>query len=48
MRLIATIEDPAVANKILRHLGLETEAPEPHPARPPPAEPGVLGEDLPF
>jgi hypothetical protein len=37
MRLIATIEDPAVVRKILNHLGLSTEVPEAEPARPPPA-----------
>jgi len=36
MRLIATIEDPAVVRKILNHLGLSTEVPEAEPARPPP------------
>jgi hypothetical protein len=33
MELIATIDDPAVVRKILRHLGLPTDGPE---ARPPP------------
>ena len=37
MQLIATIEDPSVIRKILAHLGLPTEVPQP---RPPPA----LGE----
>jgi hypothetical protein len=37
MRLVATIEDPAVVRKILNHLGLSTEVPEAQPARPPPA-----------
>jgi len=37
MRLVATIEDPAVVKKILDHLGLSTEVPEAQPARPPPA-----------
>ena len=36
MRLIATIEDPAVVKKILNHLGLSTEVPEAQRARPPP------------
>lgn len=37
MRLIAVIEDPAVARKILEHLGL--------PARPPPrGRPGWRGQ----
>jgi len=37
MRLLATIQDPAVVRKILNHLGLSTEVPEAEPARPPPA-----------
>ena len=36
MRLVATIEDPAVVKKILNRLGLSTEVPEAQPARPPP------------
>ena len=36
MRLIATIEDPAVVKKILNHLGISTDVPEAQPARPPP------------
>ena len=35
MRLVAAIEDPAVAQKILRHMGLPTRA----PPRPPPWRP---------
>ena len=35
---IATIEDPPVIERILRHLGLPTTMPEPAPARPPPDE----------
>jgi len=42
MRLIATIEDPAVVKKILNHLGLSTDVPEAEPARPPPALTQVL------
>ena len=34
--LIAVIEDPAVIERILRHLGLPTDIPEARPARPPP------------
>ena len=48
MRLIATIEDPAVVKKILNHLGLSTKPNR--PARHPP-EDHVLPcpcEDLPF
>lgn len=35
LRLLATIEDSAVVEKILRHLGLPVEAPTPAPARAP-------------
>jgi hypothetical protein len=38
MKLIAMIEEPAVIEKILSHLGLPTEPPHAHPARPPPAQ----------
>jgi Putative transposase/Transposase zinc-binding domain len=37
MSVIATIDDPRVIRKILDHLGLPTEVPQPRPARPPPA-----------
>jgi hypothetical protein len=43
MRLIATIEHPAVVRKILTHLGLSTEVPTPLPARSPPT--GSLFDD---
>jgi len=36
MRVIASIRDPAITKKILECLGLPAQAPEPHPARPPP------------
>jgi Putative transposase len=36
LRLIALIEAPAVARRILRHLGLPTEVPSPAPPRAPP------------
>ena len=36
LRLIALIEASAVARRILRHLGLPAEVPEPSPARAPP------------
>ena len=36
LRLIALIEEAAVIERILRHLGLPTEIPAPHPARAPP------------
>ena len=38
MKLIAIIEEPAVIAKILSHLGLPTEPPQAHPARPPPEQ----------
>jgi hypothetical protein len=40
LRLIATIANRTVIDKILRHLGLPTETPEPAPPRPPPWLPG--------
>jgi hypothetical protein len=46
LRLIATIEDPAVVTRILRHLGLPTELPDLHPARPPPVSDGTLALDF--
>jgi hypothetical protein len=36
LRLIATIEDPTVVRRILSHLRIPTERPEPLPARSPP------------
>ncbi len=36
MVLLATIEDPRIVARILGHLGLSTEGPEPRPARSPP------------
>jgi transposase-like protein len=36
LRLVATIEDPMVLRRILRHLGLPSTLPEPLPARAPP------------
>lgn len=38
MRLLATIENPAVVRKILEHLGLPTEITRPLPARAPPMQ----------
>ncbi len=35
LQLIAVIEDPAVIERNLRHLGLPTDIPEARPARPP-------------
>jgi hypothetical protein len=45
LKLIALIDQPAVIEKILSHLGLPTEGPRPFPARAPPEEPEQL--DLP-
>jgi hypothetical protein len=36
LRLIALIDHPRVVERILRHLGLPTDRPEPRPARAPP------------
>lgn len=36
MRLVALTEQAAVIRRILRHLGLPTEVPDPAPARAPP------------
>jgi hypothetical protein len=42
VRLLATIEDPAVIRKILSHLGIAAERPRPAPARPPPEATGFF------
>ncbi len=42
LRLLATIEDPAVIRKILSHLGIATECPRPAAARPPPETAGFF------
>ncbi|MEB2283045.1 MAG: ATP-dependent helicase HrpA [Myxococcales bacterium] len=44
LRFVATLEDPPVVQRILRHLGLSTDTPVPASARPPPA----VGDDLAF
>jgi hypothetical protein len=36
MKVIATIDEPETIRKILRAMGLPTEAPRASPARPPP------------
>ena len=36
MKIIAALTRPASVRRILTHLGLPSEAPQPHPARPPP------------
>ena len=41
LHLIALIEEAAVIDRILRHLGLPTETPAPRPARAPPLLVGV-------
>jgi hypothetical protein len=47
LRLIATIEDPVIVQRILRHLGFPTERPEPAAARPPPGLAASLRFDFP-
>lgn len=47
LRLVATIDDPVVIRRILRHLGLPWALPEPLPARPPPIDLELsLAQDL--
>jgi hypothetical protein len=41
MRLLATIEDP----RIVCHLGLPTDVPQPRPARSPPATRDLFGDE---
>jgi hypothetical protein len=36
-RVVATIKDPPVVQRILHHLGRPTDVPQPAPPRPPPA-----------
>ncbi len=36
MKILAVVTAPASVHGILKHLGLPTEAPRLHPARPPP------------
>ena len=45
LRLLATIEERAVVERILKHLGLPVEAPSPAPARSPPWLPGFSDTD---
>jgi len=47
LRFIATIEDPVVVRRILQHVGLPTETPEPTPARAPPGPDSPLAFDFP-
>jgi hypothetical protein len=46
LRLIALIKTEDTIKKILAAMGLPTEAPKPHPARPPPSESGDGGDWL--
>ena len=41
LRLIALIEQAAVIDRILRHLGVSTQIPAPRPARAPPLRVGA-------
>ena len=43
MRLVATIDQRAVIDRILRHLGLPTDLPVPRPARAPPLDEAARG-----
>ena len=45
LRLVALIEEASVVERILRHLGLPTQAPEPRPARAPPRRPETLEDE---
>ena len=47
LRLIAIIEQPVVIRRILAHVGLPTEIPEPRSARDPPCRADVPPEDAP-
>ena len=44
LRLIALIEEAAVIERILRHLGVPTEIPAPRPARAPPLSTRIPNE----
>jgi hypothetical protein len=44
MRLLATIEEADIVRRILEHLGLSADVPEPRPPRSPPGgEPELFG-----
>jgi hypothetical protein len=47
LRLIATIEDPVIVDRILRHIGLPTDLPDLLPARSLPAVGATLTCDFP-
>ena len=42
LRVVALVEHAAVVQRILRHLGLPAEVPEPRPARAPPRQPETV------
>jgi hypothetical protein len=44
MTLIATIEDPRIVRRILDHLGISTEIPQPQPCRAPPTPPDLFAD----
>jgi hypothetical protein len=46
LRLIALMDNPRVVERILRHLGLPTDRPEPRPARSPPQALLDIGSQL--
>ena len=46
LRLIALIEQATVIQRILRHLGLPAEIPEPRPARAPPLPLGARARQV--
>jgi hypothetical protein len=44
MTLLATIDDPHVIRRILSHLRLPADIPQPHPSRPPPSSDDLFDE----
>ena len=48
LRLVALIEQAAVIDRVLRHLGLPTTIPAPAPARAPPGAVGLFAGDMPL
>jgi hypothetical protein len=44
LRLVPLIEHAAVVRRILRHLGLPADVPEPRPARAPPRQPETFDD----
>ena len=47
LRLVALVEQASVVRRILSHLDLPSELPEPRPARPPPRRPEGFDDQLP-